>query len=69
MPLAHLLTPVVARRIAWLALLACCGCSFIAHADEPPHKPQLPYQNPALTPLERAKDLVGRMSWEEKSRN
>ncbi|MFO1370730.1 MAG: glycoside hydrolase family 3 C-terminal domain-containing protein [Marinagarivorans sp.] len=66
MPLAHLLTPVVARRIAWLALLACCGCSFIAHADEPPHKPQLPYQNPALTPLERAKDLVGRMSWEEK---
>jgi len=63
---AQSLIPALLSRVTWLALS--CGSLLAAtsFAEEPPHKPQLPYQNPALTPLERAKDLVGRMSWEEK---
>ncbi|HEY6528847.1 MAG TPA: glycoside hydrolase family 3 C-terminal domain-containing protein [Cellvibrionaceae bacterium] len=53
------------HRISWLAL-SCSVLATSAWAEEPPHKPQLPYQNPALTPVERAKDLVGRMTQEEK---
>lgn len=66
MPSAQSLIPRLMRSFAWLTLGSTSLLAPLCVAEEPPQKPQLPFQNPALSPLERAKDLVGRMSLDEK---
>lgn len=46
------------KKTTFISTFLCC-CSFVAFA-------QLPYQNPNLSPDERAKDLTGRLTLKEK---
>jgi beta-glucosidase len=52
----------------WAAALLCVGMmGVIAKAQDAPDVSKLPYMNPSLSPEERAKDLVSRMTLEEKA--